>query len=167
MLQTWNFENPEEPCIIVGDFNMSCSPLNSFLKRQNTGFRFMEYNGRDKTFFSSGNRTWYSLKHVIITKAAITDLDDSEMDVDGMAEDFVETSMNVAEKLSLFKTRNLKPNRFFLPRGIRREIKEKDLSGDKWLDSRKSGNSAFSGKDAVPRFLSQEKDSKKEQSGFQ
>ncbi|OLY81056.1 hypothetical protein AYI68_g4844 [Smittium mucronatum] len=73
----------------------------------------------------------------------LADLGDYEMDVDSMAEDFVEASMKVVEKLFVFKTKNTKHNRFFLLHGIWRKFEEKFLFDDKWLNSRKSGSSVL------------------------
>ncbi|OMJ27359.1 hypothetical protein AYI69_g3200 [Smittium culicis] len=57
LLQTWSFDNLEEPCIISGDFNMSNSALGLLLKRYNTGYSFVNFSDSGKIIFGNGEKT--------------------------------------------------------------------------------------------------------------
>ncbi|OMJ08000.1 LINE-1 reverse transcriptase-like protein, partial [Smittium culicis] len=70
LLQTWSFDNLEEPCIISGDFNMSNSALGLLLKRHNTGYSVVDFSGSSKSFFGNGDKTWSSIDHIIVNEAA-------------------------------------------------------------------------------------------------
>ncbi|OMJ09576.1 hypothetical protein AYI69_g10601, partial [Smittium culicis] len=65
LLQTWSFDNLEEPCIIAGDFNMSNSALGLLLKRHNTGYSVLDFSGSSKSFFGNGDKTWSSIDHIV------------------------------------------------------------------------------------------------------
>ncbi|OMJ16073.1 hypothetical protein AYI69_g7972, partial [Smittium culicis] len=70
LLQTWSFDNLEEPCIIAGDINMSNSALVLLLKRHNTGYTVVDFSGSSKSFFGNGDKTWSSIDHIIAHEAA-------------------------------------------------------------------------------------------------
>ncbi|OMJ27494.1 hypothetical protein AYI69_g3068 [Smittium culicis] len=70
LLQTWSFDNLEEPCIIAGVFNISNSALDLLLKRHNTGYSFVDFSGSIKFFFGNGDKTRSSIDHIVVNKAA-------------------------------------------------------------------------------------------------
>ncbi|OMJ23419.1 hypothetical protein AYI69_g4999 [Smittium culicis] len=69
-LQTWSFDNLEEPCIIAGDFSMSNSALGLLLKRYNTGYSVFDFSGSIESFFGNGDKTWSCIDHIIVNEAA-------------------------------------------------------------------------------------------------
>ncbi|OMJ29727.1 hypothetical protein AYI69_g756 [Smittium culicis] len=70
LLQAWSFDNLEDPCIISGDFNMSNSVPSLLLKRRNTGYSVLDFSGSSKSFFGNSDKTWSSIYHMIVYKAA-------------------------------------------------------------------------------------------------
>ncbi|OMJ09579.1 hypothetical protein AYI69_g10600 [Smittium culicis] len=62
--------DPDKPCIIAGDFNLSNSALGLLLKRHITGYIVLDFSGSSKSFFGNGDKTWSSINHIIVNEAA-------------------------------------------------------------------------------------------------